>query len=292
MSPTPPAPPADDRRHRRHRRGALAVVLASTFGITLLLAGHSPAGADADLVAKGRSLYLQGCVSCHGTSGKGVGGKGDDARGPDITDAGEAGAYYMLSTGRMPLGDPDQQPHRKHPAYGPKQIQQLVAYVASLGHGPALPKVDLADADLALGGSTFRANCQACHSASGSGGALSYGRAAPSLHQAEPEQVAAAVRAGPGQMPVFGASEIDRKQLSDLVAYVQYLRHPDDRGGLAIGRVGPVPEGFVAWSVGVVLLLACVFWIGTRSPIRRVRPVGTAGASPPDPAPTDDGAAP
>ena len=261
-----------ERRYRRHRRLALASVLGGVVGLTFLVAGRAPAGAQNDLVARGRTLYLEGCVSCHGTKGQGVGGSGgDNERGPRITDAGAAGAYYMLSTGRMPLNDPNEQPHRKDPAYGPKDIDALVAYVASLGHGPALTKVDLADASLADGGLVFRADCQACHSASGSGGALSYGRAAPSLREATPEQVAAAVRSGPGQMPVFGQAEVDRKQLRDLVAYVQYLRHPSDRGGLAIGRVGPVPEGFVAWSVGVVLLLACVFWIGTRSPIRHDR---------------------
>ncbi|MCU1357672.1 MAG: cytochrome c class [Acidimicrobiales bacterium] len=267
-----------ERRHRRHRRLALVSVLGGVVGLTFLVVGRAPAGADSDLEAHGRSLYLEGCVSCHGTKGQGVGGSGgDNERGPRITDAGAAGAYYMLSTGRMPLNDPNEQPHRKDPAYGPKDIDALVAFVASLGHGPALTKVDLADASLANGGLVFRADCQACHSASGSGGALSYGRAAPSLREATPEQVAAAVRSGPGQMPVFGQGDVDRKQLRDLVAYVQYLRHPSDRGGLAIGRVGPVPEGFVAWSVGVVLLLACVFWIGTRSPIRS-RPGANADA--------------
>lgn len=265
------APPELAPRHRRHRRAAVAGVAATALGLTLLLAGRSPASADGDLVAKGHSLYLQGCVSCHGTRGQGVRstGDGNGAHGPRIADAGSASAYYMLSTGRMPLGDPNQQPHRKDPAYDATEISELVAYVASLGHGPQLPTIHLKGADLAEGGEIFRANCQACHSASGSGGALSYGRAAPSLRLAEPEQIAGAVRSGPGQMPVFSPDEIDAKDLDDLVSYVQYLRKPDDKGGLAIGRVGPVPEGFVAWSVGVVLLLACVFWIGTRSPIRR-----------------------
>jgi ubiquinol-cytochrome c reductase cytochrome c subunit len=143
-----------------------------------------------------------------------------------------------------------------------------VAYVASLGDGPRLPEVDVADADLAEGGVIYRANCQACHSASGSGGALSYGRAAPALAPATDEQVAAAVRVGPGQMPVFGADVIDGDDLDDLVAYVAFLDAPEDPGGLPIGRTGPIPEGFVAWLVGMVSLLLLVLWIGTRSPVR------------------------
>jgi ubiquinol-cytochrome c reductase cytochrome c subunit len=139
-----------------------------------------------------------------------------------------------------------------------------VTYVASLGDGPSLPTVDAAAGDLAEGGVIFRDNCAPCHSAAGAGGALSYGRAAPNLHEAEPRQVAAALRSGPGQMPVFGPDIIDEQELDSVVAYVEYLRDPDDRGGLPLGRVGPIPEGFVTWVVGVGALLAMVGWIGTR----------------------------
>jgi ubiquinol-cytochrome c reductase cytochrome c subunit len=269
------ARPADadaDARLRRHRRRAVAAALGLAAMATLSVAARAPEGARAQdragTVAQGRALYRTGCISCHGPNGRGV-RLGREERGPSLVDAGEAGAYYFLSTGRMPLNDPDETPHRKDPAYSPAQIDALVAYVASLGSGPALPDVDVRGADVAQGGRVFRGNCQACHSASGSGGALNYGRAAPPLRQSTPEQVAAAVRSGPGQMPTFGRKEVPKDQLDDVVAYVQYLRDPADPGGLAIGRVGPVPEGFVAWGVGVVLLLAAVFWIGTRSPARR-----------------------
>jgi ubiquinol-cytochrome c reductase cytochrome c subunit len=228
-------------------------------------------GGDDDLLAQGQELYLQGCSSCHGVDGRGVEITDGDAGGPSLQEAGEAGAYYYLSTGRMPLDNSTEQPQPKDPAYSPDEIDALVAYVASLGDGPELPELDLDDADLATGGSIFRANCQACHSASGSGGALSYGRAAPRLASATPDQIAAAVRVGPGQMPTFGPDTLTSDELDDVVAYVRYLQHPDDPGGLPIGRTGPIPEGFVAWLVGMVALLALVVWIGTRSPIRSRR---------------------
>lgn len=251
--------------------------LAVTAAVTALMAvGASaqddpdPGGDPADdLVAEGRQLYATGCVSCHGADGEGVEIVDGSAGGPSLVDAGEAGAYYYLSTGRMPLNSPREQPSRKEPAYSPDQIDALVAYVASLGDGPALPDVDLADADLANGGLLYRANCQACHSASGSGGALSYGRAAPRLADATPSQVGAAVRTGPGQMPVFGPDIVSADDLNDLALYVRYLESPEDPGGLPIGRTGPIPEGFVAWLVGIGALLGLVFWIGTRSPVVR-----------------------
>jgi ubiquinol-cytochrome c reductase cytochrome c subunit len=229
---------------------------------------------DDDLIEEGRQLYVTGCSSCHGNDGGGVEIEGGSAGGPSLKAAGEAGAYFFLSTGRMPINSTSEQPTRKDPAYSPHEIDALVAYVASLGHGPDLPDIDLADADLAAGGSIYRANCQACHNASGSGGALSYGRAAPKLSPATPEQIAAAVRVGPGQMPTFGDDTITEQGLNDLTRYVRYLDDPDDPGGLPIGRTGPVPEGFVAWLVGMVALLALVHWIGTRNPIEKPQPEG------------------
>ena len=251
-------------------RAILALVVAGAALAVMALAARSPAGAQSDQVTKGRQLYQVGCISCHGINGLGV-KAGDDVRGPSLVDAGEAAAYYQLSTGRMPLLNPNEQAHRNRPVYPPDEQAALVAYVASLGNGPELPKVDITGADLAEGGGIYRSNCQACHGASGAGGALSYGRAAPPLDKAEPEQIAGAIRSGPGQMPVFGPSAIDQRQLDDLAGYVEYLKDPRDPGGVPMGRIGPVPEGFVAWSVGIVLLLASVFWIGTRSPIRRRR---------------------
>jgi ubiquinol-cytochrome c reductase cytochrome c subunit len=72
-------------------------------------------------------------------------------------------------------------------------------------------------------------------------------------------------------MPVFGPETLDDDDLNDLVRYVEYLDDPADPGGLPIGRTGPIPEGFVAWLVGMGALLALVAWIGTRSPARRER---------------------
>ncbi len=70
-------------------------------------------------------------------------------------------------------------------------------------------------------------------------------------------------------MPAFGNDVLSDAELDAIAAYVLYLQSPDDPGGLPIGRTGPIPEGFVAWTVGMVALLILVVWIGTRAPIRR-----------------------
>jgi ubiquinol-cytochrome c reductase cytochrome c subunit len=247
----------------------VGLVLAATTALIVLLA--RPAQGKGDAQAHGKELYDLACSSCHGPAGEGLTTVDGQLRGPTLVHSGEAGAFYELSTGRMPLANSDYPPQRKRAVYNTDDIAALVAYVGSLGDGPALPKVDLSKTDVAQGGELFRANCAPCHSASGSGGALSYGRAAPALAAAQPEEIGAAVRSGPSQMPVFGPDVLSKRELNDVVAYVRYLRAPSDPGGLPIGRIGPVPEGFVAWFFGIGALLAIVFWIGTRAPARASR---------------------
>jgi ubiquinol-cytochrome c reductase cytochrome c subunit len=230
-------------------------------------------------VDRGRELFLLGCSSCHGDDGGGRRTPEGESRGPSLQHSGEAGAFYELSTGRMPLDDPTHQPHRRRPVYDDADQAALVAFVGSLGDGPTLPRLDEGRGALAPGGELFRANCAPCHTATGAGGALSYGRAAPPLNAATALQVAAAVRVGPGQMPVFGPGLITDEELAGIVRYVQYLRNPDDRGGLPIGRTGPVPEGAVAWFFGIGAFLAAVAWIGTRAPVRTARGPRPAGGS-------------
>jgi len=269
-------------RQPRLQRVLVALPLVVTAVVTPAFVGlggtgggsgsGDPGGREGDeLIAEGRELYETGCSSCHGPDGRGVVGPDGDVRGPSLANAGEAAAYYYLATGRMPLANSEDQPISKEPAYSPEEMDALVAYVGTLGTGPDVPDVDPDAGDLALGGEVFRANCQACHSASGVGGALSYGRAAPRLTSAPPNVIASAVRVGPGEMPVFGPDVIDSHELNSLVRYVRYLDDPEDPGGLPIGRTGPIPEGFVAWLFGMVALVGLVVWIGTRDPIRQTR---------------------
>jgi ubiquinol-cytochrome c reductase cytochrome c subunit len=231
------------------------VAVAVTAGV--LVAGPA-ASSQEDRAAEARRLYVTGCSSCHGLEGQGT------DRAPSLERAGPAAAYYYLETGRMPMADPDEQPRRKRPAYTPEEIELLVEHVATLGDGPAIPAVDAAAGDLAEGGELFRANCAPCHAAAGIGGALSDGRAAPGLHESNPEVIAAAVRVGPGQMPQFDEQVIDDEELASIVRYARYLDSPETPGGAPLGGAGPIPEGFVAWLFGIGTLLLATLWIGRR----------------------------
>jgi ubiquinol-cytochrome c reductase cytochrome c subunit len=256
------------------RISAAAVAVVAALGAAGVLFAVQRAGASVEvsrqatpspeLVARGRELYLTGCVSCHGVDGVGT----DLA--PTVVNAGAASASFYLTTGRMPAaqGVPFQPP-RKQPAYSQPDIDALVAYVASLGTGPAIPTVDIAGADVATGGVLYRANCASCHQSAGAGGALSYGQSAPQLKYATATQVVEAIRIGPGEMPVFSEQTITDQQANQIAAYVQYLRDPDNRGGTALGGNGPVPEGLVALVVGLGGLIAIsVMIVGIRRGLR------------------------
>ena len=204
-----------------------------------------------------RQLFVTGCSSCHGLDGRGT------DRGPTLERSGAAAAYYYLSTGRMPLAA-DDQPKRKDPAYGPVEIELLTAYVASLGDGPPVPEVDPSRGDLAAGGVAYRAQCAGCHSAAGIGGALSYGGYAPPLTESEPRQIAAALRVGPGNMPLFGPENLDDEEVASLVRYVEFLKEAPTPGGGRLGGAGAIPEGFVGWVFGMGACLAATVWIGAK----------------------------
>jgi ubiquinol-cytochrome c reductase cytochrome c subunit len=244
-------------RHKIVARLAPAIALiAALFAVQY---SRSASAQNSGLISQGRQLFLTGCVSCHGAVGVGT------DLGPSLIEVGAASADFQLSTGRMPAANgKDRQATRKPPAYTPDEIQALVAYVASLGPGPAIPVVDAGAGHLAAGGVIFRAQCASCHNSAGIGGALSYGRHAPSLDEATDVQVVEAIRVGPGQMPVFNEQTITADEANDVAAYVRYLHSPRDRGGISLGRVGPITEGFVALLFGLGGLCVLSVWIVGR----------------------------
>jgi ubiquinol-cytochrome c reductase cytochrome c subunit len=239
---------------------ALAVAIGASWlggsgvaAVTGAPSGATPASAAADqtaVVEAGRQLFVANCASCHGAQGQ-----GGDA-GPPLVGVGAASADFYLRTGRMPLSAPNQRVVPQEPHFGDEEMAALVAYVASLGEGPAVPQV-AGGGDLHRGWQLFQANCAACHNATGSGNAIGGGFVAVGLGNADPTTIAEATIIGPGAMPAFA---FDDPELADLAAYVRYLADAPTPGGAAIGQTGPVAEGFVGVAIGLpALLLASLF---------------------------------
>jgi ubiquinol-cytochrome c reductase cytochrome c subunit len=209
------------------------------------------------LIAQGYNLYQNSCSSCHG-----IGLRGTPGVAPSLIGVGPGPVDFYLTTGRMPLESPREEPDRNAPLYTRTQIYALVAYVSRFG-GPAAPATDPAKGDLALGLHTFTASCAGCHQIVGRGG-LTLGAVTPDLQEATPQQVAEAVRMGPYLMPHFDARQIDQHQLDSLVRYVIWTRHPDDAGGWGIDNIGPIPEGMVAWFIALAAMVIVARLIGER----------------------------
>jgi ubiquinol-cytochrome c reductase cytochrome c subunit len=164
----------------------------------------------------------------------------------------------------MPLSKPNEQPVRKHTEYSRSEVRDIVAYVGSFG-GPPIPRVDPRRGSLAEGLQAFTEHCAGCHQVLARGGIVTGAIAPPLQGHVTAKDVAEAVRIGPYLMPRFSERQIDQHELDSIVRYVLYTRHPEDRGGWGIGHIGPIPEGAIAWLLGLAALVLVIRVIGERT---------------------------
>jgi ubiquinol-cytochrome c reductase cytochrome c subunit len=219
---------------------------------------RTPAGVSSSLVAQGHSLFESSCAACHGIAAEGIRG-----RAPSLRGVGALAADFYLETGRMPLPSSRAQPLRTTPAFPQSKIKALIAYVASFG-GPGVPVVHARQGSLAEGQRLFGLDCAGCHTIQGQGGIVT-GGIVPSLNQATPTQIGEAVRIGPYVMPRFSEGELSTAEVNSLARYIQSVQHPDNLGGWGIGRIGPIPEGMVAWLLAAAALLLIARLLGERT---------------------------
>lgn len=252
-------------RSRLSGYAVLLLALGMVGGLyTAVAAPKSQAAEGANqsiAVEEGRQLYLQGCSTCHGLNNQGGAG------GPTLIGVGASSVVFQVESGRMPLANGGSQAPRKTVKYDRTQIDQLAAYVHSIGGGPTVPAGldNLSDADLSLGGALFRTNCASCHNFAGAGGALTRSKYAPSLSPSNARVIYTAMQSGPESMPRFGDNQLTPSEKKDIVRYVRYITSASDPGGAALGRFGPVSEGLVVFLVGIGVLIVGTLWIGARA---------------------------
>jgi ubiquinol-cytochrome c reductase cytochrome c subunit len=220
------------------------------------------------LLRTGKQLYETACITCHGANLQGV-----QDRGPSLIGVGEAAVYFQVGSGRMPAVRGEAQARRKDPIFDESQVDALGAYVQANGGGPMVERnadgsiemKSLRGDDLGRGGDLFRLNCASCHNFTGKGGALSSGKFAPDLAPANEQQILAAMRTGPQNMPKFSDRQLSFDAKKDIIAYVKNATEVRSQGGNGLGGFGPAPEGMAAWIVGMVAVIAGALWIGARS---------------------------
>jgi len=221
----------------------------------------------AQLENLGKALYMQNCSSCHGEAANGVPAAGTPGAYPNLVGLGPAVVDFWIESGRMPAANPTTvQALRAKPVISHANALAIAAWVNSLQAGyPLVPQVNLSNASISDGAALFALNCAACHTITGGGDALADGTYAPSLHKIPVNQIVEAIRTGPGNMPMFTGNLSDA-QVRDIVAYVSGpISHPANNGGLGLGGLGPVAEGFIGLAIGVGVLALLGFWVGERN---------------------------
>ena len=258
---------------RRHPLAAFVVLFfaLAVIGAAYATLGSSTASAagsstyTADQIAAGQKLFQSSCSSCHNMNGQGVQGSG-----PSLIGVGAAAVDFQVGTGRMPAQQIGPQAPSKPPVFTQEQIDDMAAYIGSLGAGPAVPDesqytVDQNDAAaVSRGGVLFRSNCSQCHNNGGAGGALTDGKFAPSLRQTSPKHIYEAMLTGPQNMPVFNNNVMSPQDKKDIIAYLLSVRNGSP-GGLDLGGIGPVSEGLFVWTIVLGLLLVITVWIGAHT---------------------------
>lgn len=256
---------------RRHPLAALVVLLfalAVTGGLYAAFAPAERAQADSSAqslaIEQGKRLFAVGCSSCHGLNGEGT------PDGPSLVGVGSAAVDFQVGTGRMPAQQPGAQIPKKKNIYSQSDIDQMAAFVASLGPGPVTPTTDQytsteTDA-IAKGGDLFRTNCAQCHNFAGAGGALTQGKYAPSLDGVSAKHIYEAMQTGPQSMPQFPESTMPEQQKQEIVAFVRYqANEAPNPGGLTLGSLGPVTEGLFGWIFGLGVLIAVAIWVAAHT---------------------------
>lgn len=231
---------------------------------------------SAPSVKLGAELYAGNCATCHGIAGEGVSsprpGAGNlSGQGPPLRGVGAMAPDFYLRLGLMPLSNPRVEPEQDRVLFSDTEIRSLVAYVAGLGLGPAIPHPDVrvrgesvqGAGTTAEGLKLYTEHCAGCHQIVGRGGFVT-GARVPPLQGLTPTEIAEAVRVGPYLMPRFSTKQISDAQLNSLIKYVISTRNPVNHGGWGIGNLGPIPEGMVAWWLVVPLLILFCVILGKR----------------------------
>jgi len=262
------------RRLRRRLSGGLLLLIALTVsGGAAAVLTPTPQVAVADenssaVLRTGKQLFDTSCVSCHGANLQGV-----PDHGPSLVGVGEAAVYFQVSTGRMPAMRGEAQAPRKDPIFDESQVDAISAFVQANGGGPIVARNpdgsiqmhSLRGDDVARGGDLFRLNCASCHNFTGKGGALSSGKFAPDLGEANEQQILTAMLTGPQNMPKFSDHQLSFEAKKDIIGYVKTATEDRQPGGYGLGGFGPAPEGMAMWIIGMVAAIGLALWIGARS---------------------------
>lgn len=254
---------------RRHPAALLILLMTGLLAMGAVYALLAPKPATAavatiDDLSEGQKLFQANCATCHGMSAVGT------KAGPSLVGVGAAAVDFQVMTGRMPMANNAIQVKRNAPQLSQEQSDQLGAWIATLGPGPAKPAAEWTDVsasgvNLARGGEIFRVNCAMCHNYAGSGGALTRGKFAPSLMGVSGTHMYEAMLTGPQSMPVFNDANLDPSAKRDIIAFLKNIEANNNPGGNNLGNFGPVADGYFLFLLAFPVLIGIAVWLARKA---------------------------
>ncbi len=71
---------------------------------------------------------------------------------------------------------------------------------------------------------------------------------------------------GPQNMPKFSDRQLTPEEKADIIAYIKSVSDNNNNpGGNALGGIGPVSEGLIAFIVGLAGLIGVALWLGAKT---------------------------
>ena len=164
----------------------------------------------------------------------------------------------------MPMAEPGDAARGKDVTFDDEKIAALAAYIASLAPGPAIPdaKCTSGEAATGKGGMIFRTNCSMPQLRRRRWRAHPW-QIRPIADGVDGKYIYEAMGDRPQSMPVFNDNNISPRKTRHRLKAMNETGNP---GGMALGLLGPVPEGLFAWVFGLASAVGAAYWLGQREP--------------------------
>jgi ubiquinol-cytochrome c reductase cytochrome c subunit len=81
----------------------------------------------------------------------------------------------------------------------------------------------------------------------------------------EPKHIYEAMVTGPQSMPVFSDKTITPEEKMSIIKWIKAAEAEPNLGGAPLGRVGPVTEGLLAWTLGLGVLIGVAVWLAMKA---------------------------
>jgi ubiquinol-cytochrome c reductase cytochrome c subunit len=81
----------------------------------------------------------------------------------------------------------------------------------------------------------------------------------------EPVHIYEAMITGPQSMPVFSDKTITPEEKLSIIKWIKFAEAEPALGGASLGRVGPVTEGLLVWTLGIGMLIGVAVWLAMKA---------------------------